>query len=124
MKYLAGHDILGLTHTGTDGTDTPLGDWICVRALTRPHQPRDGGVALFVAPAMRARVSVVREHASLGILWSRVDLPPGAEGQPSFLAICYLPPGESTGGHTAVRGRYIGTPCRQMRLSLLAQVRW
>jgi hypothetical protein len=106
MKYLAGHDILGLTHTGTDGTDTPLGDWICVRALTRPHQPRDGGVALFVAPAMRARVSVVREHASLGILWSRVDLPPGAEGQPSFLAICYLPPGESTtyrGAHGCTR---------------------
>jgi hypothetical protein len=102
LRYLARHDLVGLVHTGSDRADTPMGDMECVHVAQRPVGTASGGVAVFASRAFKPRVSFVREHAMLGIVWVRVDLPAGAEGDPTFVAVCYLPPAGSPfyrGGH-------------------------
>ena len=112
LRYLARHDLVGLVHTGSDRADTPMGDMECVHVAQRPVGTASGGVAVFASRALKPRVSFVREHAMLGIVWVRVDLPAGAEGDPTFVAVCYLPPAGSPfyRGATGTRCRSTGRP--------------
>ena len=91
ITFLLRHaDLVGLTHVGRDGEDTCLPGFVCVRALTRPHSTKDGGLALFARQHMADRVTVVRERAAMGMLWVRVQHPQG--GRPLFVGLCYVPP--------------------------------
>ena len=83
MGLLSRYSIVGLVHTGHDGSDTQLDGFTCLRALPRPVDTTSGGVALFVRTSLAHKAMVVRERADMGILWIRF------EGV--FMALAYLP---------------------------------
>ena len=92
VHILQRYDLVVLTHTGRDTeTDVQLPGFTCVRALVRTITPEHGGVSLLVKQHLTQRVHVVRTHASMGIMWVRVDAADGGH-EPTFLCACYIPP--------------------------------
>ena len=99
LDLLGSCDVVGLTETGCLPEEDPtvLTGFTCVCNLPREHEPKCGGVALYVREGWDKWVHVVRSDASRGVLWARLHVPGTA---PVHVAVCYLPPGESQ-----VRGR-------------------
>lgn len=69
MGLLSRYNFVGLVNTGHDGGDTQLDGFTCIKALPRPVDPASGGVAIFVKTALASKATVVRERASMGMLW-------------------------------------------------------
>ena len=84
------YDIVALTHTGTDSHDTALRGFQCIHALTRPHDPESGGVAVFVKQRLVPHVTLVRHHAELSMLWLRISHD-RAKHSPTYICTLYLP---------------------------------
>ena len=62
--------------------------------MPRPLNGLHGGVACLIRGWLIKCTRVERKHRDLGIMWLRITLP--QHGTPIFVAVCYLPPAEST----------------------------
>lgn len=96
LHVLQRFDFVGLVHTGTDGEDTILHGFRCIRAVQRPgsnDSAKSGGIAIFVKSHLWGRVCVARERAALGMIWIKVNQ---LDGTATYVCLCYMPHQNST----------------------------
>lgn len=102
MDHLADVHVLGLSELGltreeAKGVEIP--GFTCIRNLARPHDPKHGGVAVYVKKDIAQYATVFAEHEELGILWVKLHFGQGTRAL--FVAMCYIPHGAS-GAHAAL----------------------
>ena len=86
------HDICAFSHTGSENIGL-IKTHKCI-SMPRPTMHTHGGVACLVKNWLAPYTVVARQHPHLGILWLKIKAP--SVKSAIFLAICYLPPSEST----------------------------
>lgn len=100
-KQLVKADVLGLTEMGLNreqAKTVELPGFTCIKMLARPHDPKHGGVAVFVKNRLAPFTTVCAEHDDLGIVWVQVS--PAPDFRPVFVAFCYIP-GHNSSAHNA-----------------------